>query len=99
MDTRNGASSKSVLAGLFLLAANGWGQYLIWFGDQGLVRWRQTQEKTQAIQRDIHVVRERIRQYKDEILLVEQQPSVLEEVARRDLGLIYPDEILFVVKP
>ena len=90
-------TSISVFAGLFLLVVNAWAQYLLWFGDQGLVRWRQTQKQYLAIKEDVRLAEKRIQQLKDEIVLLEKEPLVLEEVARRDLGMVYPDEILFIV--
>lgn len=90
-------TSIGVFVGLFLLAANVWVQYLLWFGDQGLVRWRQTQKQYFLVREDVRLVEERNQKLKDEILLLEREPAVLEEVARRDLGMVYPDEILFIV--
>ena len=79
------------------MVANVWVQYLLWFGDQGLVRWRQTQKQYLAISEDVHLAEKRIQHLKEEILLLENEPVVLEEVARRDLGMVYPDDILFIV--
>ncbi|MEO5338944.1 MAG: septum formation initiator family protein [Magnetococcus sp. MYC-9] len=95
----NGTKTTSfgVLLGLFLLVANGGVQYLLWFGDQGLVRWRQTQKQYQLLLEDIRLAEQRIQRVKDEILLLEKNPVALEEVARRELGMVYPDEILFIV--
>jgi len=90
--------SAWVVAGLFLLTANGWAQYLLWFGDQGLVRWRQTKQQLLVVRQENHVVEERIERLKEEIFLMEKETLVLEEVARRDLGLVYPDDILFIDK-
>ena len=89
--------SLMVLLGLVLLAANGWAQYLLWFGDQGLVRWRRTQKQAHAVQGEIDQAKERIRRLTGEILLLERDPQTLEVVARRDLGLVYPEEIIFIV--
>lgn len=91
------ASSIGVFVGLFLLAANAWVQYLLWFGDQGLVRWRQTQKQYLAVKEDVRLAEERIQLLKDEILSLEKEPVILEEVARRELGMVYPDEIIFIV--
>ncbi|MEO5353677.1 MAG: septum formation initiator family protein [Magnetococcus sp. XQGC-1] len=95
----NGGKTTSfgVFLGLFLLAANAWAQYLLWFGDQGLVRWRQTQKQYLLLMEDVRLAERRIQSIKDEILLLEKDPVALEEVARRDLGMVYPDEILFIV--
>ncbi len=87
----------ALLLGLLLLVANGWVQYLLWFGEQGLVRWRQTRELLLVVQEENQVTEDRIMRLKEQILLVEKEPLALEEVARRDLGLVYPDEIIFIV--
>ncbi|MBF0623737.1 MAG: septum formation initiator family protein [Magnetococcales bacterium] len=89
-------SSKWVWVGLTLLAANGWAQYVLWFGEQGLVRWRRTESQLMLVKQEINRVSDRIHLLQGDILLVEREPTVLEEVARRDLGLVYPDEILFI---
>ncbi|MBF0178130.1 MAG: septum formation initiator family protein [Magnetococcales bacterium] len=95
MDT-NGSSTKWVWIGLCLLAANGWVQYMLWFGDQGLVRWRRSENQMMIVKKEIADISERIRRIKADILSLEKEPNVLEEVARRDMGLVYADEILFV---
>jgi cell division protein FtsB len=91
--------SKWVLVGLLLLAANIWAQYLLWFGEQGLVRWRQTEQKLQVLSKENRQIEKRINQIKEEILLGEHEDIPLEEVARRDLGMVYPDEIIFIDSP
>lgn len=80
-----------------LLGLNGLAQYVLWFGDQGVVRWYATVQRVKEMRRTVQVAEERIRRLEEEILLVEKEPLVVEEVARRDLGLVYSDEILFVV--
>lgn len=90
-------SSLGVFVGLFLVVANAWVQYLLWFGDQGLVRWRQTQAQYLEVSDDVRQVEKRIRLLKDEILVLEKEPVVLEEVARRNLGMVYPEDTLFIV--
>ena len=86
-----------MLLGLLLLVANGWVQYLLWFGGQGLVRWRQTREQLLVVQEENRVTEDRIMRLKEHILLVEKEPLALEEVARRDLGMVYPNEIIFIL--
>ncbi|MEO5328810.1 MAG: septum formation initiator family protein [Magnetococcus sp. THC-1_WYH] len=92
------SNSAWVMAGLFLLIANGWAQYLLWFGDQGLVRWRQTKQQLLVVRQENREVEERIDRLKEEIFLLEKETLILEEVARRDLGLVYPEDILFIDK-
>ncbi|MBF0425085.1 MAG: septum formation initiator family protein [Magnetococcales bacterium] len=96
MMDNNGASNRWIWVGLFLLAANGWAQYMLWFGDQGLVRWRRSENQMLTAKKEVAEVAERIKRIKADILSLEKEPNVLEEVARRDMGLVYADEILFV---
>ncbi|NGZ06356.1 MAG: septum formation initiator family protein [Magnetococcales bacterium] len=90
-------TSKGVFLGLALLIANGWAQYLLWFGNQGLVRWRQTEKELMVVRTEVNEVEGRIQELKEEIRLLEKDPAAVEGVARRDLGLVYPDEIIFIV--
>ena len=87
------------MVGLLLLVANVWAQYLLWFGEQGLVRWRQTEKQLQSLDKENREIEKRINFIKEEILLGENEDMLLEEVARRDLGLVYPDEIIFIDSP
>ncbi|MBF0138236.1 MAG: septum formation initiator family protein [Magnetococcus sp. DMHC-1] len=96
MTDNNGTSTKWVWIGLGLLVANGWVQYMLWFGDQGLVLWRRSENQLVTARQEVAEVSERIRRIKADILSLEKEPNVLEEVARRDMGLVYADEILFV---
>ncbi|MBF0613480.1 MAG: septum formation initiator family protein [Magnetococcales bacterium] len=82
---------------LALLVANGWAQYTLWFGNQGLVAWWRTESQAVAVRKEIRAAESRIQSLKDEIRLLVKEPLVLEEVARRELGLVYPDEILLVL--
>lgn len=84
------------LALVVMLGLNGLAQYVLWFGDQGVVRWLGTARQAKEMAQEVRVAEERIRRLEEEILLVEKEPLVMEEVARRDLGLVYPDEILFI---
>ncbi len=90
-------SSFGVFMGLVLLVANVWVQYILWFGDQGLVRWRQTQKQYMLVMEDVKLAEKRIQLIKDEIMMLQKDPMALEEVARRELGMVYPDEIVFIV--
>ncbi|GAB0055718.1 Cell division protein FtsB [Candidatus Magnetaquicoccaceae bacterium FCR-1] len=93
----NEGTSKGVLIGLALLVANAWAQYLLWFGEQGLIRWRHTEKELMAVRAEVGEVENRIHELKEEIRLLEKDPSAVEGVARRDLGLVYPDEIIFIL--
>ncbi|MBF0189369.1 MAG: septum formation initiator family protein [Magnetococcales bacterium] len=79
-----------------LLVANIWAQYLLWFGEQGIVRWQQTEAQLGEARERVAMMEVRLRKLNEAIMQLEKNPQALEEVARRDLGLVYPDEVLFV---
>nr|CRH07749.1 putative Cell division protein FtsB (ftsB) [Candidatus Magnetococcus massalia] len=91
-----GPSARNVLVVILLLVLIVWAQYVLWFGEQGIVRWRQTVQQLEATEKEVEKVSARIEKRKREILLVEKESTILEEVARRNLGLVHPDEIIFV---
>lgn len=95
-ETRLGVWSYRLLV-LGLLLGNGWAQYVLWFGNQGLVTWWRTENQSAAVRKEIRLAEERLQTLRDEIRLLVKEPLVLEEVARRELGLVYPDEILLVL--
>lgn len=80
-----------------LLLGNGWVQYILWFGDQGLVAWRGTVNDLMEVRQEETRIRERLQRLEEEVYYLDKDPHMLEEVARRELGLVYPDEILFVM--
>ncbi|MBF0284580.1 MAG: septum formation initiator family protein [Magnetococcales bacterium] len=82
---------------LILVAANGWAQYVLWFGNQGVIRWLRTEEQLRVLRQEVKTAEERIRLISGDIILLEKETLVLEEVARRELGFVYPDEILFLL--
>lgn len=81
---------------LLLLAGLGWGQYALWFGGQGLVRLQRTQGERALVGREIQDAEARIDRLNEEIWLLQEEPLAVEEAARRELGLVYPDEVIFV---
>jgi cell division protein FtsB len=67
-------------------------------GDKGLLvtlrarrQYREVAESLEALRRTNSRMREDIRQLKEE-------PQAIEELARKELGLIRPGEVLFIVK-
>ncbi|MBF0438733.1 MAG: septum formation initiator family protein [Magnetococcales bacterium] len=90
-------TSKGVFFGLALLVANAWAQYELWFGGQGLVLWRQTEKELGVVRLEVAEIENRIHEMKEEIRLLDKDPVAVEAVARRDLGFVYPDEIIFIV--
>jgi cell division protein FtsB len=91
------SSSRWVWVGLVLMAANAWAQYALWFGEQGLIRWRRIEEQRVRVRLEVQEVERRVRELKGNVMLIARDPLLLEEVARRDLGFAYPEEILLVV--
>ncbi|ABK46216.1 cell division protein FtsB [Magnetococcus marinus MC-1] len=93
---RYAIDARHVVISLVLLVLVVWSQYVLWFGQQGIVAWRHTSQQLDATKKEIEKVSARIEKRKREIILVKREATILEEVARRNLGLVYPDEIIFV---
>ncbi|MGN7610990.1 FtsB family cell division protein [Magnetococcales bacterium HHB-1] len=79
-----------------LVAANIWGQYDLWFGKQGFLRWQQIESQLIDLKKEVAVVENRVNMLKQKIRGVEKEPAILEEVARKELGFVHPGEIIFV---
>ncbi|MEG3638322.1 FtsB family cell division protein [Magnetococcus sp. PR-3] len=92
----NAIAARNVAISLLLLLLIVWAQYVLWFGGQGIVAWRHTTQQLAATNKEIEKVSARIEKRKREIIMVKKETTILEEVARRNLGLVYPDEIIFV---
>ena len=68
------------------------------FGEKGLLALARTREQHQALTADVaraHAVNARIR---EDIRRLTYDPTAIEEVARRELGLIKPGEKLFIIR-
>ena len=68
------------------------------FGEKGLLALARTRQQHQALTADVaraHAVNARIR---EDIRRLTDDPTAIEELARRELGLIKPGEKLFIIR-
>ena len=68
------------------------------FGEKGLLALARTRQQQQALAADVaraNAVNARIR---EEIRRLTDDPTAIEELARRELGLIKPGEKLFIIR-
>ena len=68
------------------------------FGDRGLAQTRKARRDYERAANDLLRLETENRALRDEIRRLEADPGALEAVARQELGLIRPGEILIVVK-
>ncbi|ATX80383.1 cell division protein FtsB [Mariprofundus aestuarium] len=74
--------------------------YMVWsmvFSDHGYLVYRQEAMQTAELRgelKELQVERERLAQ---EVLRLRNDPDALEELVHRELGYVYPDEIILVM--
>ena len=67
-------------------------------GDRGLVAMLKARKQYQALEAALDHERAENAQMREDARRLREDPSAIEEVARRELGLIKPGEKLFIVK-
>jgi cell division protein FtsB len=67
------------------------------FGDKGLFALRQARRRQQEAASELMRARQENARLREEVRRL-YEPAAIEEIARRELGLIKPGEILFIVK-
>jgi len=82
-----------LLAFLLLLAV------LSFWGDRGLIHLYQLHRTKAELQAEIHRLREAVEALNQEAQAFKTQPGRLEEIAREDLGLVKPGEIVYQLSP
>lgn len=70
--------------------------WLVFSGD-GLVRMVSLRRELDAVRSENMRVRRTIASLKEEIRSLKEDPDAIERVARRELGLVRPDEFVFVM--
>ena len=80
-----------LLIGLILLA---W--YFSLFGERGVLKIVQLRLERNRIRSEVNQMQEENKGLQEEIRRLREDPEYLESVARRDLGLIKENEILFI---
>ena len=67
-------------------------------GDKGLLAMIKARQQYRALQQSLNRVKDENVRMRDEARRLREDPTAIEEIARRDLGLIRPGEKLFIVK-
>ena len=86
-------TGKKMFFTLVLLAAVG-GMVLV-YGDQGWVRMKDMKRQSRALVEANNQLREENRLLVDHITRIKSDPRVIEDEARKKLGLIRPDETIY----
>lgn len=67
-------------------------------GDSGLLERVRASREYAAQARAVEGIRSENQQLREEILRLRDDPAAIESVARQELGLIKPGELLFIVR-
>lgn len=67
-------------------------------GDRGLLAQRRASREFEAVTRALELKRMENARLQEEVRRLKNDPTAIEELARRELGLIRPGEKVFIVK-
>jgi cell division protein FtsB len=67
-------------------------------GDRGLVAKMRAREEYRQLSADLERLRSDNARMREDIRGLREDPSIIEEMARRDLGLMSPGETLFIIR-
>ena len=67
-------------------------------GDKGVLQMLKKRQELRLLDQDVAAARARNAQMRAEINRLKSDPAALEEIARKDLGLIKPGEKLFIIR-
>jgi len=73
---------------------------MVWdliFSDHGYFVFQHEHEQEQNLQQEIERLRAEETRLKEEIIRLREDPKTLEEVIRRELGYVYPDEYMLIM--
>ena len=68
------------------------------FGERGLVEMMKKRDEGRALQLDVATLRSQNERLLEEIQKLENDSATIEDLARRDLGLIKPGEKVFTIR-
>ena len=67
-------------------------------GDKGLLEMLKKRQEYRALEQSLSDVRGENARLRDEARRLQEDPATIEDLARRELGLIKPGEKLFIIK-
>ena len=68
------------------------------FGDRGLIAMLKARQQYHSLEQALASARSNNSQLREEARRLREDPTAIEDIARRELGLIKPGEKLFIVK-
>jgi cell division protein FtsB len=69
------------------------------FGDRGILHWMAERERNLALARGVSDLRDENLRLLAEIESLRRDPRAVERIAREDLGLARPGEVMFLLRP
>lgn len=86
---------KAIALGSFLvLMCLGLGAF---FGDRGFLHLKQERARSAALEQDIAALRAENAALATEIHALRSDPRMIEKLAREELGLVHPSEVVFLL--
>ena len=67
-------------------------------GDKGLLAMLEARQRFRELEQSLAAARAHNERLRDDARRLREDPSAIEEIARRDLGLMYPGEKQFILK-
>ena len=67
-------------------------------GDKGLVQMMKKRDEYRALEQTLNRARSENARLREEARRLKEDPAAIEEIARRELGLIRPGEKLFIIR-
>lgn len=67
-------------------------------GDKGLLTMLKARQQYRALEASTEAIKAANARSREDIRRLKEEPSAIEELARRELGLIKPGEKLFIIK-
>jgi cell division protein FtsB len=69
------------------------------FGTHGVLAMRRSQREAGEIRKEIQKLNDENRQLQDRVKDLKSDPQAIEEIARKDMGLAKPGELIFKLPP
>ena len=69
------------------------------FGDNGLLAMRRAQKEVEKLQQDIQQLNEENTRLAEQVKALKTDPRIIERIARDELGLAKPGELIFKLPP
>jgi len=92
----NSFRRKALCLALFLIFASSLLNAL--FGDRGLIELRRAQRDLQALEQEIAALEAENQQLLEEVRSLKTSPLAIERLAREQLGLVGPNEVILLIR-